>query len=204
MRWHDLSNEDAIRQVLHDVFSKKSPATIYKRARSFWKYFAWMKGNYSQALHLSEQRVYDYLCHLREIKSAPSTGQAFVESVNFLSHLVGFVAFDASKLLSPRVKGVVHSMLIMKKPLNQARPLTKQEVAALEDMVLFPESEILAVMAGFFPFCVMNCCSFTDAQLQSTWNLMTAETYLCCTVVQGNTRRRRLLTRRRPCFRWCA
>ena len=161
---HDLSNEDAIRQVLHDVFSKKSPATIYKRARSFWKYFERTKGNYSQALHLSEQRVYDYLCHLREIKSAPSTGQAFVESVNFLSHLVGFVAFDASKLLSPRVKGVVHSMLIMKKPLNQARPLTKQEVAALEDMVLFPESEILAVMAGFFLFCVMNCCRFTDAQ----------------------------------------
>ena len=161
---HDLSDEDSIRQVLQDVFSKKSPATIYKRARSFWKYFEWMKGNYSQSLHLSEQRVYDYLCHLRDSNAAPSTGQAFIESVNFLSHLVGFVAFDASRIVSPRVKGVVHSMLIKKKPLNQARPLTKQEVAALENMVLFPESEVLAVMAGFFLFCIMNCCRFTDAQ----------------------------------------
>ena len=159
-----LSSEDSIRQVLADVFSKKSPATIYKRARSFWKYFEWMKGNYSQSLHLSERRVYDYLCHLRDNNAAPSTGQAFIESVNFLSHLVGFVAFDASTLLSPRVKGVVHSMLILKKPLNQARPLTKQEVAALEDAVLFPESEVLAVMSGFFLFCTLNCCRFTDAQ----------------------------------------
>ena len=123
-----------------------------------------MKGNYSQSLHLSERRVYDYLCHLRDNNAAPSTGQAFIESVNFLSHLVGFVAFDASTLLSPRVKGVVHPMLILKKPLNQARPLTRQEVAALEDAVLFPESEILAVMSGFFLFCTLNCCRFTDAQ----------------------------------------
>ena len=161
---HDLSDEDSIRQVLQDVFSKKSPATIYKRAPSFWKFFEWMKGSYSQSLHLSEQRVYDYLCHLRDSNAAPSTGQAFIESVNFLSHLVGFVAFDASRIVSPRVKGVVHSMLIKKKPLNQARPLTKQEVAALENMVLFPESEVLAVIAGFFLFCIMNCCRFTDAQ----------------------------------------
>ena len=168
---HDLSDEDSIRQVLQDVFSKKSPATIYKRARSFWKYFEWMKGSYSQSLHLSEQRVYDYLCHLRDSNAAPSTGQAFIESVNFLSHLVGFVAFDASRIVSPRVKGVVHSMLIKKKPLNQARPLTKQEVAALENMVLFPESEVLAVMAGFFLFCIMNCCRFTDAQYAENMEL---------------------------------
>ena len=64
-----------------------------------------MKGSYSQPLHLSEQRVYDYLCYLRDNKAAPSTGQAFIEFVNFLSHLLGFVAFDASKTLSPRVRG---------------------------------------------------------------------------------------------------
>ena len=84
--------------------------------------------------------------------------------MNFLSHLLRFVAFDASRIVSPRVKGVVHSMMIKKKPLSQARPLTRQEVKALEGMVLFPESEILAVMAGFFLFCMMNCYRFTDAQ----------------------------------------
>ena len=75
---HDLSSEVEIRQTLSDLFSKKSPATLYKRARSFWKYFEWMKGSYSQSLHLSEQRVYDYLCHLRDNQAAPSTGQAWV------------------------------------------------------------------------------------------------------------------------------
>ena len=30
--------------------------------------------------------------------------------------------------------------------------------------MLFPESAVLAVMAGFFLFCTMNCCRFTDAQ----------------------------------------
>ena len=111
---HDLSSEVEIRRTLSDPFSKKSPATLYKRARSFWKYFEWMKGSYSQSLHLSEQRVYDYLCHLRDNQAAPSTGQAFIESVNFLSHLLGFVAFDASRIVSPRVKGVVHSMVVKK------------------------------------------------------------------------------------------
>ena len=37
--------------------------------------------------------------------------------------------------------------------------------------MLFPESEILAVMAGFFLFCVMNCCRFTDAQFAEHMDL---------------------------------
>ena len=59
---YNLSDENLIRQMLEDTFAKKSPATLYKRALCFWKYFNWMKGCYSESLHLSEDRIYRYVC----------------------------------------------------------------------------------------------------------------------------------------------
>ena len=45
---YELANESNIRRLLQDTFARKSPATLYKRARSFWEYFEWMKGSYGQ------------------------------------------------------------------------------------------------------------------------------------------------------------
>ena len=161
---YSLSEEHRIRQLLEDTFAKKSPATLYKRARSFWKYFEWMKGNYSESLHLSEARIYNYVCHLRDSGAAPTSAKAFLESVNFFSHVLGFTACDVSLALSSRVKGAVHNMILNKRPLRQARALLSKEVAALENLVLKPACPAIGIMAGFFMFCVMNCCRFNDAQ----------------------------------------
>ena len=101
---YNLSEEHRIRQLLEDTFAKKSPATLYKRARSCWKYFEWMKGSYSDALHLSEARIYGYVCHLRESSAAPTSAKAFLESVNFFPHVLGFTACDISTAVSSRVR----------------------------------------------------------------------------------------------------
>ena len=56
----DLNKEGDIRRSLADVFAAKSPATLYKRTRSFWRFFQWKaKGNYSEGLRMSESAVYD-------------------------------------------------------------------------------------------------------------------------------------------------
>ena len=168
---YNLSDEHLIQQLLDDTFAKKSPATLYKRARCFWKYFNWMKGFYSESLHLSEDRVYRYACHLRESGAAPTSAKAFVESVNFFSHLLGFTTCNTDLVISARVKGVVHAMQLKKRPLNQARALTVEEVSGLERLVLNPSCPTLGIMAGFFLFCVMNCCRFSDAQAASQLDL---------------------------------
>lgn len=167
----DLANESSIQQLLQDTFARKSPATLYKRARSFWKYFEWMKGSYGQSLHLDEEKLYRYICHLRDSNAAPTSSQAFIESLNFFKGLWGFSACNVDTIVSPRVKGAVYSMLLKKRPLMQARPLRVEEVKALESLVIEPTCEILGVMAGFFLFCIYNCCRFSDAQNAASLDL---------------------------------
>ena len=168
---YNLSDEHLIRQLLEDTFAKKSPSTLYKRSRCFWKYFNWMKGFYSESLHLSEDRIYRYVCHLRESGAAPTSAKAFVESVNFFSHLLGFTTCNTDLVISARIKGVVHAMLLNKRPLDQARALTVQEVSGLEQLVVNPSSPTLGILAGFFLFCIMNCCRFNDAQYSARLDL---------------------------------
>ena len=85
--------------------------------------------------------------------------------------LIGFVSCDVGCAISARVKGVVHTLSLQKRPLKQARALKVSEVAALEDLVLQPASPVLSIMAGFFLFCVMNCCRFNDAQFAENLQL---------------------------------
>jgi len=70
---YSLADEVKIQQLISDTFVRKSPATLYKRARGLWKYFAWMQGGYSQSLHVTEDRIYQYVCHLREQNCAPTS-----------------------------------------------------------------------------------------------------------------------------------
>ena len=168
---YNLSDEHLIRQLLEDTFAKKSPATLYKRTRSFWKYFEWMKGHCSESLHLSEDRIYRYVCHLRDSSAAPTSAKAILESVNFFSHVLGFTTCDANLAISSRVKGAVYGMSLQKRPLRLARALEAQEVEALENMVLRPSCPTIGIMAGFFLFCVLNCCCFNDAQSSTALQL---------------------------------
>ena len=39
---HDLANESAIQRTLQDTFSKKKPATLYKRTMAYWRFFQWL------------------------------------------------------------------------------------------------------------------------------------------------------------------
>ena len=160
----DLGNEGKIAATLTDTFAKKAPATLYKRTSSLWAYFKRnSRGDYRATLHVTEARVYEYVSELRE-EAGASAAKHFTEALNFFSALVGFLKFDVVEILSPRVKGVVHSALAAKRPRKQARPLTAAEVKGLEELVLKSLDEFVKMAAGFCLFCLANAGRWSDAQ----------------------------------------
>lgn len=162
---HTLMDEYRIRQTIDDSFARKSTATLYKRVSSFWKFYKWNDARSSGCgLAFKECDVYDYVSHLRDAKAGATSAKTFLESVNFFHALVGFTCISPDELMSPRVQGVAHILQTNKRPLSQARPLALREVKALEDLVLKSPDNTLAIMAGFFMFCLTTCCRFSDAQ----------------------------------------
>ena len=58
--------------------------------------------------------MYDYVSDLRE-EAGASAAKHFAEALNFFDTLVGFLKFVVTEILSPRVKGVVHSAFAAKR-----------------------------------------------------------------------------------------
>ena len=160
----DLGNEGKIAATLTDTFAKKASTTLYKRTSSLWAYFTKnSRGDYRATLHLTEARVCDYVSDLRE-EAGASAAKHFAEALNFFDTLVGFLKFVVAEILSPRVKGVVHSAFAAKRPRRQARPLTAVEVKGLEELVLRASDEFVKMAAGFCLFCLANAGRWSDAQ----------------------------------------
>ena len=78
--------------------------------------------------------------------------------------LLGFEAYPAAELLSPRVRGAAHDAYAQKLLRCQARPRTSKEVLCLE--ALLPESTdvFTIVISGFLLFCIVKCARWSDAQ----------------------------------------
>ena len=160
----DLNNEDKIRRTLRDTFARKAPATLYKRTNSLWNYFVRAgSGNYKAALHFTEEKVYEHVCHLKESAGSTSPSQ-FLEALNFFHELWGFLLTPAKELISPRVQGACHSAFVSKRPRMQARPLTAKEATALERTLLVSNDEYTIAVTGFLLFCLVNCARWSDAQ----------------------------------------
>ena len=170
----DLGNEAKIAATLSDTFVSKAPATLYKRTSSLWAYFVkHSSGDYRGTLHLTEAQVYEYVSALRDEAGATSA-QHFTEALNFFNALVGFLKFDVAEVLSPRVRGVVHSSFAKKRPRVQARPLTATEVRGLERLVTKSSDEFVIMAAGFCLFCLANAARWSDAQAAESLKLDTS------------------------------
>ncbi|CAK9102391.1 Uncharacterized protein SCF082_LOCUS47863 [Durusdinium trenchii] len=74
--------------------------------------------------------------------------------------------------LSGRIKGIVKSMANNKRPLQQARALYKEEVQALEDVVLdCSHHPCIRIIAGYLLFCFVACCRFSDPMYALDWQV---------------------------------
>ena len=158
-----FSAEDKIQEILEDVFHKKSTATLYKRANSFLPFVKWCARYTDKPLCLQEGLIYAYVCNLRSVGSAATSGEVFKQSVNFAVHMLGLKS-DGINPLSHRVQGVCNDLYLKKRKLKQAVPLTVPHVAILEYVTQFANSEVDKAVAGHLLFCLYSSCRWSDSQ----------------------------------------
>lgn len=172
--------------TLEDTFAAKSSATVYKRSRSLWQYFVWLKvSRRSDVVLFSELLAYEYLLHARERNKSPSHGIAFLQCLNFLHSTCKFVEFSPSELTG-RVRGSCRAMLSNKKPLQQARALYRDEVAALERFILEDKHEPrLRIICGYLLFCLLSCSRFSDPMYAVGWTITSSSSI---TLLEAGTR----------------
>lgn len=71
------SQDELYWSTLEDTFASKSSATLYKRSRSMWQYFIWLKSvRKLQGIEFTEELVYGYLVQARKDGKAPTHGSA--------------------------------------------------------------------------------------------------------------------------------
>ena len=143
-----------------DAFQGKSVATLAKRAGSLWKFSTWLASNRLPILlQCTESIVYRYVVYLKD-NGAPTTASSFLQAQNFLEHSIGWIHRD--ELASSRVLGASRASLALKRPLQQAAPLTVKMIVALENTFHFAPYTHWRIIAGHLMMCFGSCSRFGD------------------------------------------
>ena len=169
---HEINNGAVnynLSDILDDVFSRKSTATLIKRSGDLLKYNSWcVSCNIPCPWRLKEPVIYSYI---RELKSnaAPSTAASFLSALRFSQHTIGLHAVDS--VLSSRVKGASDSLLKNRNTVKQAKPLTASQVYKLEGAAINSPDDKIRYVAGYLCFCLYSCARFKDAMYAESWSL---------------------------------
>lgn len=148
---------------LKDAFLGKATATLHKRTNSTWALYAWIKSHGGgSGLYVTENRLYEYLCHMRATQRGATSGEAVLRAVRFFHASLGFIDFNPATDISARVLGVSREMFLTKPLLKQARALYVLELRALENAVLEERQHHLVVIASYLLFCALAVCRFSD------------------------------------------
>ncbi|CAE7745068.1 unnamed protein product [Symbiodinium sp. CCMP2592] len=108
----------------------KSPFTVRKRAYSFAAWLRWRDAELPCCTaNLTEADAWRYVASLKANRAPPTKADAFLSSVRFAHHVLGFrlsIVVD-----SKRVRGAAQQMFAGKAALKQARVLSVRQVLAL-------------------------------------------------------------------------
>ena len=93
---------DVLRSILEDTFVKKATNTVAKRATDFYKFDVWQVcEKHARPLHPCEGDLYKYMCHMRDIPTAPTS---FLAAWRFMIYSVGAKLPNAPLTISARVR----------------------------------------------------------------------------------------------------
>ena len=82
-----------------------------KRVSSLWRWASWLvSSGRGTCFDQTEATVYEYMNHLRDNRSAPTSASHFVEAVRFSEQVFKLVKMDVQKVLTSRVTGAAHNM----------------------------------------------------------------------------------------------
>ena len=159
-----LLSEDKLRMIFEDTFASKSTATLVKRCSSLWKFHPWIRSNGGPCIFsLDEPEIYKYVCYLRASKSAPTSGQSFLQSLAFLFHLADVDKQRIASIHSARVRGCVNDMMKDKHQLKQAVCLTTDAVYFLQSLMRNLQEDHLKVILGHLLLCIYSCSRFAGS-----------------------------------------
>lgn len=149
--------DEVVNRSIVDSLAAKSTATIYKRARSLWAMFTWIRAHgMGKGLDFQEPQVYEYMCVLWETKRGATSGESLLQAIRFFHALFGLRHFNPLTATS-RIRGVAHAMFVTKRCLQQARALYVPELKALERVVLFDDTPHIVICSWLFALLCHGC-----------------------------------------------
>ena len=156
-----LKSDVQLARSVEDTFAAKSTKTLIKRVGYVIKYISWCQFKAVEPFPVQEVHVYSFLYDC--CWQAPSFGNSFKESLNFLGGVVGMDGALQSAA-SPRVVGMCSRVLVSKKKLKQAKPLTVKMVMALERLVEEASDPIDRILSGHMLFILYSRSRWSDVQ----------------------------------------
>ena len=158
-----------LNEVLTDIFSRKSTATLIKRSGDLMRYNSWCKSNSIVCpWRLKEIEIYSYMQELKQ-SAAPSVATSFLSAIRFAQHTIGMYCTPA--ILSSRVCGSAAAQLQLRRTVKQAKPLTSRQVFMLEKTAVNHPDDKIRFIAGYLCFCLYSCARFKDAMYAENWCL---------------------------------
>ena len=145
-------------QVLEDSLASKATGTLLKRASSLWRWESWLaSSSKGTCFDQTEPTVYEYMNHLRDTRSAPTSASHFVEAVRFAEPVFKLVKMDVQTVLTSRVTGAAHNMFLQKRKLKQAPAFSVGAVSVFEDLCNHDERPHVRAICGSILFCIFAC-----------------------------------------------
>lgn len=129
-----------------------------------WRFACWLESQQlGTCFNQTEQVLYDYMNHLRDTGSAPTSASHFVESLRFCNQIFKFQKMDIGHVLSTRVTGASHSMFLKKRKLTQAPAFPVRAVQVFERICIHASEPHKRVIAGALLFSIFACVRWFDA-----------------------------------------
>ena len=140
----------------------KATSTIHKRYCALSKFVRWTFGHGAQTFPVAERVAYDYLVDLREDpKTSPTAGQSFLESVHFAAIMLG-LKNDFAEVGEQRIKGVAEELARTGLELQQAQPLTVDQVKRLETLTCVADNLADTLTLGGLLIAMYGCARHSD------------------------------------------
>eukprot|EP00435_Cladocopium_sp_Y103_P010077 s916_g2.t1 len=156
----EKDREGALTYV-RDACGVKSPNTVLKRARDLQQFINWCVTGERSWWPLQERYLLDFLSACEGDARSKFIGKNLVHALKFFKFVMG-ANFNLEEVVGPLLQGRVQRVLATRDPTQQARPLTVDEVLALEQMVSGATNVLDKYFAGCMLFALYSRARWSD------------------------------------------
>ena len=160
----DTVTHAVVNSSLRACFAQKATSTLSKRFYAVNRFVNFCCRNGLQFFPLREHVVFQFLqAMVADEHTAPSAGRSLLEALRFCRSVLGLKG-DMAELGTMRVDGLAVELGRRAGPIQQAQPLTVQQVMSLERLVAQTEDIEDKVVFGGLLVLLYSCGRFSDGQ----------------------------------------